>query len=190
VVGLVDGCRIGPDTATPFLDFETAVSTPTIFGEEVIAVARNTAARAGLRPWFQLDSDVALVGGNLTLEQGRQLTTIAALSGGPFFAADDLTALSPERLALLTNPEVMELVGSAPAVPDWEPGAGDRPPTHWRSGDVLAVFNWSAVPVDVPVRAPGASGARDLWAREDLPAFGDGTVLSIAGHGVRLLRLT
>ena len=189
VVGLVEGCRVGPDTATPLYDFETGVSTATVFGDEVMAVARNFAARAMLHRWFRLDADIALVGGNLTLEQGRVLVTVAALSGGPFFASDDLGALAPERLALLTNPEVLELVGGTPALPDWEPGRGDLPPTHWRRGDVLAVFNWRSEPVEVPVRASGAGGARDLWERRELSGFADGDVLAVPARGVRLLRV-
>jgi Melibiase len=189
LVGLVDGCRVGPDTATPLTDFETGVSSPTIFGDEVLAVARNFAARSMLHRWFRLDADIALAGGNLTLEQARVLVTVAALSGGPFFAGDDLRVLPPERLALLTNPEVLALVGGEPALPDWEPAANGLPATHWRRGDVLAVFNWAAEPVAVVARAPGAAGARDLWAREDLAAFGDGAHLVVPAQGVRLLRL-
>jgi hypothetical protein len=41
----------------------------------------------------------------------------------------------------------------------------------------------------VAVRAPGAAGARDLWAREELVEFGDGVRLAIPAQGVRLLRL-
>jgi alpha-galactosidase len=189
VVGLVDGCRVGQDTATPIHDFETGVSIPTIFGDEVVAVARNLASRAMLHRWFLLDADIALVGGNLALEQGRVLVTVAALSGGPFFASDDLRQLPPERLALLTNPEILGLVGGDPAVPDWEPAAGDLPATHWRRGDVLAVFNWRAEATEMAVRAPGASGARDLWARRELDDFEDGAVLTVPACGVRLLRL-
>lgn len=189
VVDLVEGCRVGPDTATPLYDFETGLSTPTVFGEEVVAVARNFAARAMLGQWFLLDADIALVGGNLTVEQGRVLVTIAALSGGPFFASDDLAALPPERLALLTNPEVLELAGGAPAVPDWEPAPGDLPPTHWRCGDVLAVFNWSDAHADVAIRAPGITGARDLWARRDLDDLRDGATVNVPAQGVRLFRL-
>jgi hypothetical protein len=189
VVGLVEGCRVGPDTATPLPNFETGVTTATVFGDEVVAVARNLAARAPLHRWFQLDADIALVGGNLTLEQGRVLVTVAALSGGPFFASDDLHALPPERLALLTNPEVLELVGGAPAVADWEPAAGDLPASHWRRGDVLAVFNWGSEAAEIAVRAPGAAGARDLWAHRDLPEFADGTRIAVEAEGVRLLRL-
>jgi Melibiase len=189
VVGLVEGCRVGPDTATPLPDFETGTSTATVFGDEVLAVARNFAARATLHRWFQLDADIALVGGNLTLEQGRVLVTVAALSGGPFFASDDLTRLPSERMALLTNPEVLELVGGTPALPDWEPARGDLPPTHWRRGDVLAVFNWRSEPAQVAVRAPGACGARDLWERRELDGFADGSPLSVPAQGVRLLRV-
>ena len=155
----------------------------------MLAVARNFAARALLHRWFRLDADIALVGGNLTLEQARVLVTVAALSGGPFCAGDDLRVLPAERLALLTNPEVVALAGGVPSVPDWEPAAGSRPPTHWRRDDVLAVFNWDAAPAEVAVRAPGSAGARDLWAREDLDHFGDGVWLTIPPQGVRLLRL-
>jgi hypothetical protein len=189
LAGLVDGCRVGPDTATPLYDFDTGSSAPTIFGDEVLAVARNFAARAMLHRWFRLDADIALVGGNLTLEQARVLATVAALSGGPFWAGDDLRVLPPERLALLTNPEVLALTGGLPAQPDWEPAPGGRPPTHWRRDDVLAVFNWEAEPAVVTVRAPDASGARDLWAREELAEFTDGTGIAVPAQGVRLLRL-
>ncbi|HZU16398.1 MAG TPA: alpha-galactosidase [Candidatus Dormibacteraeota bacterium] len=189
VVGLVEGCRIGADTATPLYDAETGLPRPTVFGDEVAVVARNAAARHFLHTWFQLDADVALVGGNLSLPQARQLVTIVALSGGPFLAGDDLTRLPPERLALLSNPEVLALVGGGVAVPDWEPDGRDLPPTHWRRGDVLAIFNWEAGEREIRLRAPGVNGARDLWKREDLPGLGDGDPLRVPGHDVRLLRL-
>jgi alpha-galactosidase len=189
VAGMVQGSRIGPDTATPFYDVESGQSRPTIWGGEVAAVGRNLGARSFLRSWFHLDPDVALVGGNLSLEQGRQLVTMALLSGGPFFASDDLVRLPVDRKELLLNPEALELVGGAPAVPDWEPELGDRPPTIWRRDDVLAIFNWSDERRLVMVSAEGARGARDLWARRDLDGFGDGCQVAVPAHGVRLLRL-
>jgi hypothetical protein len=189
VADLVDACRIGPDTATPFYDFEGGAARPTVFADEVVAVARNAAAQAHWAARFQVDADVALVGGNLELEQARQLVTVVALSGGLFFASDDLRQLAPERRALLTNPEVLGLVGGHPAVPDWEQNGTGYPATHWRRDDVLAVFNWTSAGEEVRVRAPGARGARDLWERRDLPAFRDGAVLSVPSQGVRLLRV-
>src|SRR5205085_2079299 len=38
VLGLVEGCRIGPDTATPIYDFATGQPKPAVFGDEVMAV--------------------------------------------------------------------------------------------------------------------------------------------------------
>jgi alpha-galactosidase len=189
IVGLAHGCRIGPDTATPLMDFEAWKPSPTVFADEVLDIGRNLAARHFLNGWFQLDADVALVGGNLTLEQARQLVTLAALAGGPFLAGDDLPRLPPERLELLTNPEVLALAGNGAAVPDWEPDTRDLPPTHWRRHDVLALFNWTAEDFELEVRAPGARAARDLWARASLPGFRDGSRLRIPANGVRLLRL-
>lgn len=189
VADLVDGCRIGPDTATPFYDFESGGANPTIFTDEVVAVARNVGALTHWASHFQLDPDVALVGGNLELEQGRQLVTIAALAGGPLFASDDLRRLPSERIALLTNPEVLGLAGGPPALPDWDPGDRTRPPRQWRQGDVVAIFNWTEAPGEVAVRAPGAVAARDLWAQRDLPDFRDGSILEVPAQGVRLIRL-
>jgi alpha-galactosidase len=189
IVGLAHGCRIGPDTATPLMDFEAWKPSPTVFSEEVLDVGRNLAARHFLTGWFQLDADVALVGGNLLLEQARQLVTLAVLAGGPFLASDDLPRLPSERLELLTNPEVLALAGGGTAIPDWEPNAQDLPPVHWRRGDMLALFNWTDRDLEVEVRAPGAVAARDLWARAPLPEFRDGSGVRIPARGVRLLRL-
>lgn len=192
LVGLVDGCRVGPDTATPFYNFERAEAEPTIFGEEVEAVARNLAARHYLGSWFQLDADVALVGGNLDLEQARQLVTLAAISGGPFFASDRLSRLPAQRQAMLTNPEVLALAGGPPPVPDWQASQLKRPPTIWRRPDgAVAVFNWHGVPQDVQVPITGRRAVRDLWQRQDLGIWegGSGTV-SVPPQSVRLLCLT
>jgi alpha-galactosidase len=188
MAGLVDGCRVGADTATPVYDPETGLSNPALFGDELLAVARNAAARHHLRGWFQLDPDVALVGEVLSEDQARQLVSVVALSGGPFFASDDLVRLARQRQWLLTNPEVLGLVGGEPAVPDWEPES-EGIPSHWRRDGVLAVFNWGPEDREVPVRAPGAVGARDLWAGTELQGFRDGARLLVPAQGVRLLRL-
>jgi alpha-galactosidase len=190
MAGLVDGCRVGPDTATPFYNFELGSCQPTIFGDEVAAVARDLASRLHLAPWYQLDADVALVGGNLSLEQGRQLVTLAVLSGGPFFAGDNLPGLPPERLALLTNPEVMRLVGGGAAVPDWETGHEDLPPTTWRRGKVIAVFNWSAVARQVDVTVPGGCSVRDLWANRELGFWDGGGQVQVEAGSVCLLHVS
>jgi Melibiase len=185
----VDGCRIGPDVATPWYDVGDGSSQPTIFGDEIPAIGRAVAARSLLFPWFQLDTDVALVGGNLSLEQGRQLVTLAALSGGPFLTGDDLPHLDPERRVLLLNPEVLELIGGKPAQSEWSADSG-WPPTLWRRDDVFAFFNWEATEREFELQTPRRTdAARDLWERCDLPAFEGRLRVRVPANGVRLLRL-
>lgn len=189
MLDLVDGCRIGPDTATPVYDFELGRPRPNVFGEEVLAVARDLGFRHHLAPCFQLDADVALVGGNLSVEEGRQLVTLAALSGGPFFASDDLGSLEPERTALLTNEPILALVGGPAALPDWEPNQAGRPPRVWRRRDgVVALFNWEADPAEITIKVEGATRIRDLWTGAQEPA--EGAIRArLPGHGVRVVRV-
>jgi len=189
VVGLCDACRIGRDTATPIFDFELGSPKPTLIGDEVVEVGRNQAARHFLDSWFQLDPDVALVGGNLTPEQGRTLVTVAALSGGPFFASDHLSALDPERLGLLLNPSVLGLVGGPPAVPDWEPSDTDRPSSIWRRDGLIGVFNWSWQEREVSVPVHGRRRARELWLGHDLGLAEGALRVRVPAAGARLVAL-
>jgi len=188
LVEFVEGMRIGQDTATPLYDFETMAPLARIFGDEVIWIARNLACRHFQHRWYQLDPDVALVGGNLEEGQARQLATVAALSGGPFFASDDLLRLPPERLDLLRNPEVLALIGGAPATPDWEPD-NDVLSGIWRRGtDVVAAFNWNGPPRRLVLEVESAGRLRDLWAQADIPTTTHLVELDLPAQGVRLLR--
>ncbi|MGH7775812.1 MAG: alpha-galactosidase, partial [Candidatus Dormibacterales bacterium] len=160
VADLVDGCRVAEDTATPVFDFESGRPRPAFVGDEIRSIARNLAWRSFLAPWFHLDADVALAGGDGTLEEARQLVTAVALSGGPFFAGDDLGALPRERRALLTGEAVAALAGGPPALPDWEPQPALRPPRVWRRPDgLVAVFNWEHDPARVEVSLSAAPPA-------------------------------
>ena len=189
--GLVDGCRIGIDTCTPLLDTNTAEPRPVFVDDELRSVARNVAWRHFLAGWYHLDPDVALAGGNLSLDEARQLVTVVVLAGGPFFLSDKLSALSSERLQLLSNPEVLDLVGGPPFVPDWAPIDADLPPAVWRRGDdCLAVFNWSSKPRRLAVELSGKRRPRDLWARADLDPVDGALELDLPPAGVRLVKLT
>ena len=189
VAGVCEACRTTRDTASPIFDFELGSPKPTLIGDEVIEVGRNQAARHFLDGWFQLDADVALVGGNLSPEQGRTLVTVAALSGGPFFASDHLAALEPERLALLVNPRVLELVGRRSAAPDWEPTEKDRPSAIWRCDGVVGVFNWDWQERELVVRVDGRRRARDLWQDRDLGLVEGELRLRVPAAGARLVAL-
>jgi hypothetical protein len=115
---------------------------------------------------------------------------MAVLSGGPFFATDDLQNLPPERLALLTNPDVIGLVGGGTAVPEWEAGQEDLPPAIWRRGDVIAVFNWSAETREFVVALPGECSVRDLWANRELGVWQGSGQVQVEPGSVCLLRVS
>ena len=189
VRGLVDGCRIGPDTCTPLYDFETGTSRPTFFGEEIQAVARAVALRAHLQAWYELDPDVALAGG-LEAGKARQLVTAVALAGGLYFLGDALSSLEPWRAELVANPEIGELSRGGAARPDLRSIEGSAPPTVWTRADgLLAVFNWGR---EVAVHRLGLgrrAAARDLWNHRDLTVPGGLLELEIPPEDVRVVRL-
>lgn len=188
-VGICDGCRIGRDTATPIFDFELGGPKPTLIDDEIADVARNMAARHHLDSWFHLDPDVALVGGNLTLEQAYSCVTFCALSGGPFFASDDLDALPPERLSILLNRRVLDLVGGPVARPDWRPDGYDRASAVWRTDDTIAVFNWDGELRTITVENVPDAPLTDLWTGEDMGRSHGRIRVIVPPSGVRLIGL-
>lgn len=190
VRGLVDGCRIGPDTCTPFYDFELGQSKPTFFGDEIQAVANAVALRRHLRGWYDLDPDVALAGGGLEPGRARQLITAVALCGGLYFLGDALAELGAEQRELVGNVEIAALPAGGPAraALDFDPAG--RPPARWSRDDgVVAIFNWTRDPVTAELAAEPGGHVRDLWNRSDLPAPGDRLEVEIAPQDVRVFRL-
>ena len=95
-VGLVDGMRIGPDQ----------------WGESGF---ENIAARSYEQGvWWVNDPD-ALVGSDATTEEYRAWVTLAGLSSGAITLGDDLTSLSPERLAILKRIHPVAGISGRPA---------------------------------------------------------------------------
>ena len=181
-LGICHGNRIGPDLATPVTHRELGPQplTHDWSGWHGVAVqARNVAARFALRHWFDCDPDVVLAWGSdgatphgYSPEESRTLAVLAALSGGPFFLADDLHALAATERAVLEDPEILDLLGGDGFVPTDLFAAPERPdpehafalatgvPTRWVArrgdGDVTATFNWS----DRPTGGIPAHGVR------------------------------
>lgn len=189
VAGVADGCRIGPDTCTPWLDLTTGEPLPTFFGDEVLNVVRNVAWRSDLSPWFQTDPDVAVTGGTLTAAKARQLMTAVALCGGLYFLSDDLRVLAADRREIALRPELRDIAAGGAATPDWEPNGRDLPPSIWRrGGELAAVINHGSVMVTREIDVPAGSVARDVWSGESLAATGGRLKLDVEPEGVRLIR--
>ena len=120
----------------------------------------------------------------------RQLVTLVAISGGPFFLSDDLPNLPYDRRRLITNEEILKLAATAPASPAWEPEADGQPPSVWRRDDgLVAVFNWTSREREVALELNGARKARDLWENRDLEGLEDPWRIKLPPAGVRLIQL-
>lgn len=106
----------------------------------------------------------------------RMHATMAALGGTLFILGDDPRYLSPERAALLTDPEVLALAKEGVAARPLE--LRETPPPVWaartRDGTVVVgLFNWEDVPMrrTIPFSRLGLDPGRphrvrDVWHAE------------------------
>ena len=217
VVGLVHGARTGGDVGVPTMN-DGKAGPPEVGFPLILSMARNQAARLFFdRSLFAVDADVVMAPSpQLTPDEARVMITIAALSGGVFMLSDDLETLAADRLALLRNPNVLDLVGGPAAEPvhlfsapelevqdHWFAFPQELPPLWVRreadGGAIVAVFNWSDSARPYRLRfaeAAGVGGAFlvvDLWSpRRGGRALGiksDTLKLNLAPRSVRLLRM-
>jgi len=122
---------------------------------------------------------------NLTTTQAQALVTMDVLNNALFLDGDDLTTLTPDRMALLTNPGVLSVLQQPlPGVPvTLVNNAGPNPPplldranasgTHFDG-----LFNWSANTsvLTLAFSAIGLSSTApydvyDLWNQQDLGTY-------------------
>jgi alpha-galactosidase len=162
---------------------------------------------AGPRGWN--DPDMMVIGKvgwgesqhDSRLSQDEQVThvTLWSMLAAPLMLGNDLTALDPFTLDLLSNPEVIDIdqddlgrQGVRKLV--------DRGIEIWTrplsdGGAAIAMFNRSPVPLEasVPLKKLGIRGAdsvRDLWLRKDLGVAKSLAPLVIPSHGAVLLRVS
>jgi len=145
------------------------------------------------------DPDMLEVGnGKMTDDENRSHMSLWAILAAPLLAGNDLSAMKPEVLSMLTNKEVIAI--------DQDPLGvqGDRayavgPVEVWSKplkdgSKIVGIFNRSG-PRDVslqfkPLGYSGAVKARDIWAAKDLGTIKDGWTTNIPYHGVVLLRVS
>ena len=217
VVGLVHGARIGGDVGIPTMDNGKA-GAPEVGFPLILSMARNQAARLFFdRALFAVDADVVMAPSpQLTPDEARLMITIAALSGGVYMLGDDLETLPADRLALLRNPNILDLVGGPAAEPvhlfsapereaqdHWFASPQELPPLWVRrepdGGAIVAVYNWSDTARSYRLRfteAAGSGGAFsvvDLWSPRrggrSLGIKSDTLRLKLPPRSVRLLRM-
>ena len=146
------------------------------------------------------DPDMLEVGnGTLTPDENRTHMSLWVILAAPLLAGNDLSKMTPETLAILTNREVL-------AIDQDRLGAqGDRvseagPLEIWskplRGGaKAVGLFNRGESPLPITLKlsevgfAQGAK-ARDIWAAKDLGELHGSYTATVPKHGVVLLRLS
>ncbi len=160
-------------------------------------------SQAGLskyaRPGAWNDPDMLEVGnGGMNPDEYRTHMSLWALLAAPLLAGNDLTSMSPETLAMLTNKEVIAI--------DQDPMGrqGDR---VWAEGQLeiwakplsggaraVGLFNRSDQPAYITVNfqdvgVPAPSAVRDLWVKSAVKTTGGVYKALVPSHGVVLLRV-
>jgi len=146
------------------------------------------------------DPDMLEVGnGGMNTEEYRTHMSLWAILAAPLLAGNDLTTMTPETNALLTNREVIAIDQ------DRLGRQGDRvraegPLEIWMrpladGSKAVGLFNRhpQAMPMKLDLADIGFRGkakARDIWAAKDLGALKGSYETVVPGHGVLLLKIT
>lgn len=196
MVGICHANRIGHDLAVPVIarDFGQPLTEGWTGWHGIKAQARQAAARWALHGrWFQNDPEIVMAWGSdgrggadgYSLEESHTQAVVAALTGGPFLLADELSALLPEERAALEDPAVLDLA--------WDE-AGFRPVDVFDHVDAAPVEHAYASVRDLAsvwVAERGGRAVVALFNWTDAPATRttpDGTTLELPPHAARVLR--
>lgn len=196
-VGLVDGMRVGPDTAPYWAHLDPHGAEPALLN-----AIRSTLAHGWMhRRWYVNDPDCVIVrraNSELTPAEVEAWTSVVALSGGMVLFSDDMDQLEPDRAAIL--PRLLPPSGEA-AVPRGPSALGVPTgmqlvaPRPWETWLVAGLFNWSDAerplvfdPAGWDLPGDGPYHLFDLWTHEHHGPLSGPTLLTRAApHGVRLL---
>ena len=146
------------------------------------------------------DPDMLEVGnGGMNQEEYRTHMSLWALLAAPLLAGNDLSAMKPETIAMLTNREVIaidqdRLGKQADRV--WVEGSREIWARPLADGSkAVGIFNRFDWPQDIEIsfREFGYKAgvkARDIWAAKDLGVLPNNYTARVPPHGVLLLRVS
>jgi alpha-galactosidase len=145
------------------------------------------------------DPDMLEVGnGHMKPDEYRTHMSLWCLLAAPLLAGNDLSKMTPETLAILTNPEVIA-VDQDPAGIQGHRVSEEGPLEVWvkplgDGGKAVGLFNRgeSAMTVTVNFADLGVSGSasvRDLWERKDLGTFNGSFSALVPKHAVVMVRV-
>jgi alpha-galactosidase len=146
------------------------------------------------------DPDMLEVGnGGMNADEYRTHMSLWAILAAPLLSGNDLTTMSPETLALLTNREVIA-IDQDPAGKQGDRFSAEGPMETWvrplaDGSKAVGLFNRQHGPLDMQVDFhelgfKGRVKARDVWQAKDLGPVTGPYQVQVPGHGVVLLRVS
>ena len=146
------------------------------------------------------DPDMLEIGnGGMNAVEYRTHMSLWALLAAPLLAGNDLSAMTAETKAILTNREVIA-IDQDPAGQQGDRVRAEGPLEVWArplagGGKAVGLFNLSDVPAEMElsfreVGFKGAVTARDVWADKAVAAPGGRFKTLVPAHGTVLLRVT
>lgn len=146
------------------------------------------------------DPDMLEVGnGGMTTDEYKTHMSLWAILAAPLLAGNDLTAMSPETLAILTNRDVIA-VDQDKLGKQGDRVTADGVTETWArplegGAEAIGVFNrgTSTATTQVDFHKFGFSGAvkaRDLWLHKDLGSITGPYRVTVPAHGVVMLRVS
>ena len=152
--------------------------------DRVLTTARQNLSRnwQNGRLWWN-DPDAVVLTGDLSEAEFQFHATAIYAAGGMVLSGDDLTKISPEKLAMLRK--LQPPTGVAARFSDAALGVGTiKLPDH----QVVCLLNWNQARQTLSFRLPQASQVTDFWTGADLGRHeSEFTVKEMPPHSARLL---
>lgn len=145
------------------------------------------------------DPDMLEVGnGKMSHDEYLTHMSLWCLLAAPLLAGNDLSKMTPDTLAILTNPEVVAVNQDAMGVQGhrvWQEGPLEVWAKRLADGSkAVGLFNRGESTMAVTakfedLRVGDTATVRDLWARKDLGTFKEGFTAQVPSHGVVLVKV-
>lgn len=145
------------------------------------------------------DPDLLEVGnGGMNTEEYRTQMSLWAILAAPLIATNDLTQMTPDTKALLTNKDLIA-IDQDRAGKEGDRMQAEGPVEIWErpladGGAAIGIFNRHPGPmkatVDLGKLGFSRAKVRDVWAGTETRVSSVPTTFDLPGHGVILLRLT
>jgi alpha-galactosidase len=134
--------------------------------------------------WWN-DPDAIVLTGGLPEEEFRFHATAIYASGGMILSGDDLTTISPARMAMLRK--LQPPAAQAARFDDDSLQVGTMP---MKEGVAVALLNWDNQPRALSFTLPGPHAVRELWTGENLGTRRGDVSVTVPGHGGRVMTCT